>query len=309
MQFPCRCRISRYDSFDRVGRLACADGQEVRFGASACTDFEPAVGIECWIVAAAFDERAQAYRATVLNLTGEGEVDRLSRVAAAVRAREELARLGAEERAQAIDGSRKDPASQLRRIAAECGLELPPLYTSLALAGRLSPDSPSFQWLSMVQWFELVDVPDTEISALSILGGLVPFAKTPYGDWWCWWTDRPSEGAESEVLLCRHDSIEAEVFAPTFATWVARVCLTWGATVDEEDDEDAKRRDLRAWAGLLREGNGAIADHLDWFATQPVVDTPSHSEDRGFASPADRGRIIAEICGSSYVDRTLTWRS
>jgi hypothetical protein len=308
MQLPCRCQIVRYDPFDRIGTLVTAEGQEIRFGASACTDFEPSPGACCWLVAATFD--GLAHRAAVVNLTGHDEPDRLSQIAAAVRHRGAQAELAAQRRAEQVAASRARPAEQLRRIALECRMTMPPLYSDLVLSGRLDVDSPDHLRLTMVRWRELVDIPDPDIREFSVLNALVPFAKTPYGDWWCWWGEHSSRPAEYDILFCPHDAAEAEVFAPTFPTWLARVCLTWGTLVDNDEDAVPQREHLQGWARVLRQfNNESAANLLVLAAALPVVEPSSPTEERGLGSTADRERLIAELVGPSYLTRTIPWQS
>ncbi len=74
---PIKARIIEWNAADAIGTLETADGESVRFGGTACVGFEPAVGIDCWIVAVKSDPlRHGRSRAAMINLTGAIEPTR-----------------------------------------------------------------------------------------------------------------------------------------------------------------------------------------------------------------------------------------
>ncbi len=106
-------------------------------------------------------------------------------------------------------------------------------------------------WLEAIEWdptrspAEITARPESD----DTLPGLVRFAANGGGDAYCWylpWRDGP----EPPVLLCPHDSTEAEYFAPDFARCLERLWLLHGAWCDREA-RDLVLADLRSWLSIL----------------------------------------------------------
>ncbi|MFY1824847.1 hypothetical protein ACN47A_02925 [Myxococcus fulvus] len=79
-RLPIRARITTWNFIDGVGRLLTEDGEEVRFGGSACTDFQPEQGLEVWLVELQADPLGGSPRAKVVNLSGRVEEDKVSQL-------------------------------------------------------------------------------------------------------------------------------------------------------------------------------------------------------------------------------------
>lgn len=308
MKLPARCRITEYDRFDRIGLLACADGQEVRFGASACTDFEPVLGTECWLIAATEDTVQGVLRASIVNLTGNAEPDRLAQLHIELRERDPEARRVAARRARDLEDAHANPHRQLERISQEFGVTLPPLYQRWALEGRFNRDSPDYLWLTMVRWLEPLDVSSDQLPEITALKDLVPFATSPYGDWWCWRSSRPTGPSEYQILFCQHDSEEAEMFAPDFPSLVARVAMRWSVIVDEESDGTEERKNLLVWSELLETGGYPTLAHHLTIASQPIGQLDPEGDSRALASEAEIAALVADCCGSSYLNASIRWQ-
>lgn len=80
LTLPTEALVISYDSRDGLGTLRTADGVEVRFGASACTDFVPEQGMTVWLVETKPDPLGRGERAKVVNRSGRVEQDRLTQV-------------------------------------------------------------------------------------------------------------------------------------------------------------------------------------------------------------------------------------
>lgn len=92
---PCRATVRSFVIMDGTGELVTEDGVSVRFGASACKDFQPQVGMEVWLIEFGPHPLGRGYRATVVNVTGKSEKTRFEEVVEANRleeAREERER-------------------------------------------------------------------------------------------------------------------------------------------------------------------------------------------------------------------------
>jgi hypothetical protein len=63
---------------DGTGELVTEDGVSVRFGASACKDFQPRIGMEVWLIAFGPHPLGKGYKATVVNVSGKAEKTRFA---------------------------------------------------------------------------------------------------------------------------------------------------------------------------------------------------------------------------------------
>lgn len=75
---PCRATVRTFVAMDGVGELVTEDGVAVRFGASACKDFQPQVGMEAWLIDFGPHRSGTGYKANVVNLSGKLEETRLA---------------------------------------------------------------------------------------------------------------------------------------------------------------------------------------------------------------------------------------
>lgn len=78
---PCRATIRTFVVMDGVGDLITDDGVSMRFGASACKDFQPRVGMDVWLIGFGPNPLGKGYKATVLNMTGRSEKTRFEEAA------------------------------------------------------------------------------------------------------------------------------------------------------------------------------------------------------------------------------------
>jgi hypothetical protein len=78
-----RARITAWNDLDQVGRLTAEDGEELKVGRTACSDFAPKVGDVCWVMAAKPDRLGPLRRATLVNRSGQTEQSREERAAQA----------------------------------------------------------------------------------------------------------------------------------------------------------------------------------------------------------------------------------
>ncbi|QSQ20969.1 hypothetical protein JY651_38010 [Pyxidicoccus parkwayensis] len=80
LTLPTEAVVIAYDEKDGLGTLRTSQGVEVRFGASACTDFVPEQGMSVWLVETKPDPLGRGERAKVVNRTGHVEKDRLAQI-------------------------------------------------------------------------------------------------------------------------------------------------------------------------------------------------------------------------------------
>ncbi|MFP2926756.1 hypothetical protein ACLESO_16430 [Pyxidicoccus sp. 3LG] len=80
LSLPTEAVVIAYDAKDGLGTLRTPNGTEVRFGASACTDFVPEQGMTVWLVETKPDPLGRGERAKVVNRSGHVEKDRLTQI-------------------------------------------------------------------------------------------------------------------------------------------------------------------------------------------------------------------------------------
>ena len=88
-ELPSRGTITSWQPEDSIGRIKLANGEEIRFGHSACVGLRPAVGAEVWVVEVA-PHPLGGLRAKVLNSTGQATPDRATAALAIHQERERL---------------------------------------------------------------------------------------------------------------------------------------------------------------------------------------------------------------------------
>jgi cell wall assembly regulator SMI1 len=76
VSLPCHAKVIRYDRADAIGSIEIEGGHTVRFGASSCTDFQPEVGADCWLIEVnPAPPPLGGWRARVLNKSGRTETN------------------------------------------------------------------------------------------------------------------------------------------------------------------------------------------------------------------------------------------
>lgn len=305
---PIRCRITEYNRFDRVGLLQTPDGRLFRFGASVCTDFEPEVNAECWLVSA----DAERGRATLVNLTGQAEPNRHQQVAAAAHRRQQEALEAERRRALDLAGARANPQACLEAIERRYGFRPPKVYRDWVLEQRMNRDSGAYLWLPEMRWLEPLDIPGFEFGVEPLLEGLVPFATTPGGDYWCWWTTGTRCGDEADIVLCYHDSTEAELFAPTLAACLFRVAINYVTCFEDQSQDLSVSQSLRSWADLLDGASEPVlAEALRDVSAQQPEDYPTGTGSlQGLLAAAEAERLVVVLLGERYgISTRLSWQA
>lgn len=66
---PKHARVTVWNALDEIGRLVTDDGEEIKVGRAACSDFIPSVGAECWLHELRADRPGQLRRATSVSST------------------------------------------------------------------------------------------------------------------------------------------------------------------------------------------------------------------------------------------------
>lgn len=137
MSQPRRGRIVEYT--EESGAILTADGVRVRFGRSSCQDFEPAIGLDVWVVATKVLP-VVGERATLVNLSGSADVTDPA----------ERARLRFEEESRARD-ERHAARARARRAHREDAMrcDLPPGFSpGLVALGEAVPLPPVLRALA-----------------------------------------------------------------------------------------------------------------------------------------------------------------
>jgi hypothetical protein len=88
-ELPVRGTITSWQPDDSIGRIRLSNGEEIRFGHSACVGLRPALGAEVWVVEVA-PHPLGGLRAKVLNSTGAATPDRATAALTAHQEREKL---------------------------------------------------------------------------------------------------------------------------------------------------------------------------------------------------------------------------
>ncbi len=120
---------------------------------------------------------------------------------------------------------------------------------------------------------------------------------------------QPPDRAEPEIILCPHDESEAEIFAPTFAAWLFRICLEYGTALEAASDGKEERRRLESWAEIVETaGAGEMAGRLRQIAAAPGTEivTPIGRE-TALASAELIETSLRELLGPVYLETRVEW--
>ena len=126
------------------------------------------------------------------------------------------------------------------------GFQTPPAYQALERRGLfrytkavntadLTKSGDQYLWLNEMEWYQPDDLRTFEFEDHH-KPGFVPFAHTGGGDFWCWYPAMAKKD-QTPVLLCLHDSEEAELFAPDFASAFAVASAGFRPAVFDPDVE------------------------------------------------------------------------
>jgi hypothetical protein len=99
-----------------------------------------------------------------------------------------------------------------------------------------------------MEWWPLETIAEFEFPTYCRphLSGLVPFASSGGGDYWCWQADK-----NARVLLCTHDCDDGLVYAPDFRSALLRQCLECAGAERSTGVEEAlasARASLERWS-------------------------------------------------------------
>jgi hypothetical protein len=236
MELPVRATISEWNEQDQLGWLMTERGARVRFGASACTDVRPTLGLACWLVELKPDPITKGVRAKVISATGVSELDKVAQsLAAAERARVEKER--ERERLRAVMAL--PHALYLDEIERSVG-PLPALYLRMDRDGVAcygdDPDGYSVEQILMrprvtaclcadARWLHPYEIAERWRAATN---GEVTFAREGRGAW-SWMLQNGQE------VWYRAQAEESELYAPDLEAcmfrWMLEALLRRPATM------------------------------------------------------------------------------
>ena len=177
----------------------------------------------------------------------------------------------------------------------------------------LGPGRPGPQYLLLpdMEWMPLGEIVAFKFKSYH-LPGFVPFAITGAGDYWCWQPEF-TQGSSTRVLLCLHDSDDADIYAPDFISAVYRQVVEGATAVMEEVEAiETSRRELAMAVSALRPFLlPARQDTLADIIQRPVQTRhppTTRSIDWHYLIPLPECReIINRDLGADYVDSKFRW--
>jgi hypothetical protein len=147
------------------------------------------------------------------------------------------------------------------RIAERFSFSLPAEYRRLRERGWLAVNQPpvpvstepgdGYLWMNEMEWYPLEEIAEFRFPDYGepYLPGLVPFAFTAGGDYWCWQA-RSGVSDNPRVLLCPHECEDGEIYAPNFSAALFRQCLDFANQVPDSGlmEIEEARAHLRRWS-------------------------------------------------------------
>jgi hypothetical protein len=147
-------------------------------------------------------------------------------------------------------------------IADRFGFNIPMEYREFHSRGWLTLDRPARQvttipgdgylYIADMEWYTLEEIAEFQFPdyCMPVRLGLVPFAFTGGGDFWCWQID--SEGPR--VLLCHRDDTDATIYSGSFHGAIYRAALHYACSwVNAQSANFPEERSfIRRWASDFR---------------------------------------------------------
>lgn len=143
----------------------------------------------------------------------------------------------------------------------------------------------------LLEWISSSNLLKIEIAPEGVLDGILPIGVFHGVAFWC--LDNKNNG---RVILCPHDDIVADFYAPSVEGWIYRICLQEASNFCDEDEIVQKQ--LQLWASLLEESKPTWAEHIMLLAKSKVKNMGQHS---GVISDEEVEAIIAKEFGSEYL--------
>jgi hypothetical protein len=207
-----------------------------------------------------------------------------------------------------------------RDIEARYGFSLPAEYRHMKERGwfdsttntmpYFNPTGQSYLWMNEMEWMPLHSIRAFEFPGYC-KPGFIPFAFTGGGDHWCWYPEYATNGV-TPVVLCPHDDMMAEFYAPDFLGSVYRQMLDFAASNLDEKDEPLARQHLKRWHDDL----GPMFP-ASWRATIAKLQTaPVQSwevgkltkfKQVGLLSPREYRLIVERDLPFDKLDETFQW--
>ena len=166
--------------------------------------------------------------------------------------------------------------------------KLPESYCEWIEKGVTTDDSYN---MYLLDWISGSEVLKLEIAPEGVLEGILPIAVFHSVDFWC--LDNKNGG---RVILCPHDDIVAELYAPSVEGWMYRVCL--GEASDFCDEDEIVQKQLILWATLIEKSKPIWAEHIKTLAQSQAKDI---GEYYGVISKQEVNDIMTKEFGSEYV--------
>ena len=195
----------------------------------------------------------------------------------------------------------------LDKIEAHFSCDLPPGFRLWTQRNYTNHDQhpESYLWVNDAEWVPPSEMTTTEMYRDRHIPGLVPFAFTGGSDYWCFNTSSSTAAHEFEIILCNTDD-DADVYAPSFASWFYRTCLEFLTYISSDEIEDA-RQHLGTWAQRMSElGNEVWSNHLSLLMAKPPFEYPNGSA-LGLLTENEVNQIVAKELGDKYLDTQIPW--
>ena len=138
--------------------------------------------------------------------------------------------------------------------------EIPESYREWIEKGVTTDDSYD---MYLLEWVSISDVLKIEIAPEGTLEGIIAIGIFHGVSLWC--LDNKNGG---RVILCPHDDIVAELYAPPVEGWIYRICLEEASNFCDEDEIVQKQ--LFLWATLIEKSKPIWAEHITKLAKLPV---------------------------------------
>lgn len=202
-----------------------------------------------------------------------------------------------------------------KQIEARYQFVLPEAFRELWRRGFctiLGPGRPGPRYLMLpdMEWMPLEMIATFRFEPYH-LPGLVPFAITAGGDYWCWQPEFTRE-SKTRVLCCYHDCYDADIYAPDCISAIYRRLLE-GATVMQPDASavETYRHEMVSAASAIAPFISSAWQQTLFRVADRALQTPrsptSNATDFFLLSPRECGDILRRDLGWDRLDDRCRW--
>lgn len=178
--------------------------------------------------------------------------------------------------------------NDISNIEGELG-KFPETYREWIVKGVTNDEAYNFYSLEWIPSDRILDLACN--SEENYLPGIVPIGILFDVELWC--LDLKNGG---QAILCPHDGIVADLYAPSIEAWLYRICLTEAS--DYADEDEIVQKQLLIWSKLLTSNSPKWGEHVRSLSETSATNS---GDNYGSITRNDVNLIIEKEFGPKYL--------